>query len=213
MKYFLFDASSAVPFYLPRPTDYNFNARGITASLTARRLSKKAFFYIPCLCITEVLNTLARYHFRLKATTPEEYKRATEAFIKHVRDRQFFYCYYSNRYHNYHANEVFPIEHTKNTEYTVTGLDPQKTKPLEVDQALKTKNPNDRASNYHLSGADIFIIGMARELQKIHGLDFALITQDNRLAEIASSLSDPYKVFNFSAKAQKPNSIKELKAF
>lgn len=192
MIYLLFDASAIVPFYDPISREQI----DIVAGLTARKLDDKLFFYIPVFCISEVLNTFAKRHYRLKKLPADLYQKCRNDFIKHVKDRNFFYCYYMNRYHNINAHEVFLKEHTVHTEYSESGLDPLKVRPYKVERALRKKDPTNGIYKYYLSTFDIVIISMAMELQKIHG-EAVIVTADNRIETIASAIGG-IEVLNYN---------------
>lgn len=196
MIYLLFDASAVVPFYLPETE----KQKDIISYLTVKKTGNQAFFYIPVFCIAETINTFAKKRYRWKIVSKKEYQDAKQSFTKHVRDRNFFYCYYLNRYHNYNAEEVYPLEHNFRTEYTVTGLDPRKTSPLEVNRKLKEKRSSDHLGRYYLSASDILVISMARELSNIHGKYFGLVTGDKRMYDVASRLQKPFRIFYMNDK-------------
>ena len=106
-------------------------------------------------------------------------------FIKHIHDREFFYSYDLNRYHNVGLDKIIEYEHTVKTEYTYTGL-PVNSTSADIEKALKNKNIYDKISKYYLSTYDLLIISMGRELKNIFGNEVYLLSNDERLVLISS---------------------------
>ena len=156
MNYYLLDASALVLRY-----DRIAGVSDIIDELYIQQLKGEAFFYIPNFCITETFNTFAKFYFREKKITRTEYNKYLRKFREHIRFRKSIYPYALNRYHNYIADEILPIEH--------------KTKPLKGNKS-------------HLSTFDILIIAMGIELKNIHIKDNVyIITRDERLANVSNS--------------------------
>jgi len=183
-KYYLFDTSAAIHFYIPHP---NPKVNAVLAYLLAQKASGHAFFYIPIFCIAEIFNTLAKHHFRTKEITKDVYDDAVSKVKDHIRNRQFFYPYSMDRYHNLNTDLIFPIEHQVDTEYSVTGLPPG-TPIGNINLALAANDPHDHTGHYHLSTLDIAIIAMGIELRRVHDQNFAIISKDKRLINICDKI-------------------------
>lgn len=183
-KYYLFDSSAALHFYIPHR---NPKVNETLAFLLAQKLGGNAFFYIPIFCIAEIFNTLAKHHYRTNELTKSDYDDAVKKLKEHIRNRQFFYPYSMDRYHNLNTDAIFPIEHTINTEFTVTGL-PTTASTGEINLALAAQNEHSHIGHYHLSTLDITIIAMGIELRRVHDKNFALISKDKRLIQICNAI-------------------------
>lgn len=161
MIIYLFDTSVAAEFYRPKrtfkPGPYTRH-RALVAHVTDQRLKGEAILFLPTFCVTEVKNTFAKWHYRRKKIFKDHnhYKSVLGAFIAHVHDRKFFYCYDLSRYHNLNADEIIPHE--------------QRTK--------------ETPGKGFLSSLDILIIAMGIELRQIHG-EVHLLTNDERMFTIA----------------------------
>lgn len=159
---YLFDTSVAVEFYRPKrsftPVRLKHN-RPLKEHITEQQFERKATLYLPSFCVAETKNTLARWRYREKNvfSGAEHYKSILGAFIAHVHNREFFYSYDLNRYHNLNADEVIPVE--------------QKTPIPEGQRAL--------------SSLDILVIAQGIELKQAHGREVHLLTADRRMFEIA----------------------------
>lgn len=194
---YLLDSSVILEFYQPKALFRNFasykRSLSLRTHISKQRLENKAILFIPSFCVAEVRNKLAVWFYRRKGILKSKgaYDGAFRAFIKHVHDRQFFYCYDLNRYHNLNTNEIVDIEHTTHTEFDVTGH-PVGTNPEIINEDLKKKNPYDHIGKYYLSGLDISIIAMGMELKRIHGTEIHLLTADERLALICSKKPDMF---------------------
>lgn len=189
MIHYLIDASVVVDFYRPRSS---FRAQvfsrhvALKDHITNQRLSGKAIIFIPAFCVAEVFNTFEKWWIRQKAVfqSQRHYEDARQLFISHVHDRRFFYCYDLTRYRNLNCHEVFPVEHTTQTEFQVRGL-PTTASWADLNRKLQEIDPRDTVGRHHLSAFDILIIAMGMELQAIHGERVYLLTKDARLALVA----------------------------
>lgn len=193
-KYYLFDSSAALHFYIPHP---NPKVKDTLAYLLSQKISGNAFFYIPIFCIAEIFNTLAKHHYRTQEINKSDYDDAVKKLKDHIRNRQFFYPYSMDRYHNLNTDVIFPVEHTTDTEFTVTGLPPTTTAG-DLNIELASRNQHDHVGRYHLSTLDITIIAMGIELRRVHDKNFALISKDKRLIKICDAIpsaSRPPKTF------------------
>jgi len=211
---YLFDASVAIEFYKPKATysskeEYE-RSRDIRIYVSKQKIENDAMLFIPSFCIAEVRNILAKWYFRYKGIfrSQEHYKTVFNTFISHVRDRNFFYSYDLNRYHNLNTTLVTEIEHQTNTEFDASCL-PVNTDKSIIEKKLKEKNPNDHIGRYYLSTFDILIIAMGMELKKITGEEVYLLTKDERLALI-SSKQDEFPKPLYWSKLQVENLPKKI---
>ncbi len=154
MKYYLIDTSAFV---------YAIENAGKTKlDFFQEKALGQAFLYIPQFCITEVLNTFAKYCFRdYKNGKLDEkiYNEWRGNFIKAVHDRNLLYAYDLHRYHNINSDKIFKEEHT---------------------------TPIGKKEGY-LSSLDILIIAMGIELCYIHGKEnVTILTRDGRLNRIGN---------------------------
>ena len=184
--YFLFDASAAHHYYLGKE-----EFQETLAYLIALKEKKQAFFFLPNFCVAEVLNTFAKYRYRLDSIEPDFYNKIREDFIDAVRNRKTFYCYYLNRYHNLNAEVVFGIEHTRNTEFQAINEFPQgrtfEEKMNSIDSIVRNLRSRRYPLNkFYLSTFDILIIAMAMELRRFFGeRRVYIVTKDERLKTIS----------------------------
>lgn len=159
---YLFDTSVAVEFYRPKKTftlaQLRHN-RSLKKHITEQRLKREATLFLPSFCVAEVKNTLGRWRYRQKGffSGAAHYDSTLRFFASHVHDREFFYSYDLNRYHNLNADEVIPVE--------------QKTPIPEGQHAL--------------SSLDILVIAQGIELKQTHGQEVHLLTGDKRMYTIA----------------------------
>jgi hypothetical protein len=192
--HYLIDASVAVDFYRPRNSftpPIFFKHRALKRHITNQRYSRQAVIFIPAFCVAEVFNTFAKWWIRQRAVfrSQQQYENARQLFISHVHDRKFFYSCDLTRYHNLNCHEVFPVEHTTETEFQVTGL-PTTTSWADLNKKLQETDAKDSVSKHYVSAFDILIIAMGMELQAIHGERVYLLTKDARLALVASQKPD-----------------------
>ncbi len=154
MKYYLIDTSALV---------YAFENTGKTKlDFFKEKANDEAFLYIPQFCVTEVLNTFARFFYKNKNIGPDSYTKWRNEFLKSVRNRKILYAYDLHRYHNLNADKVFRFEH---------------------------KTPVKQKEHY-LSTVDILIIAMGMELKKIHcDEEVIIVSRDGRLVRISRKLS------------------------
>jgi predicted nucleic acid-binding protein len=158
MKTYLFDASAAVELYLPGDRRVK---RVVSFIREQKTRFQEAMLYIPSFCIAEVLNTLARKHFRPtikdEPLTQASYNECLKRFRDDVHWGKTFYPYELHRYHIIAADRIIPIEH---------------------HFALKD-------DFRHLSTFDILIIAMSCELSYT-GIreETYLVTGDKRIKDI-----------------------------
>jgi len=161
--HYLIDSSVASDFYRPPksflPAEDYPHHRLLQEYVTRQTLYGQGIVFIACFCITEVLNTFARWWFREKGVfdSGDQYSLARNTFINHVRERKSFYSYDMTRYHNINSEKVFRVEH-------------------------RIKLTRGK----HMSGLDILVIAMGMELKRICGNEIHLLTKDYRQAEIAN---------------------------
>lgn len=183
--YLLFDASAVKHYYLDRE---EFSET--LACLWSLKNTKQAFFFIPSFCITEVRNIFAKHYYRYKLIDKDLYEKITKEFLDAVHNRNIFYSYDLNRYHNINADRIFEKEHTINTEFQAIGKFPKGNTPQEKERSLAeiTNELTDRGhkiAKFYLSSYDILIIAMALELRHFFGEKRVyIITKDERLKTI-----------------------------
>lgn len=183
---FIFDASAAHHFYIPKE-EY----RDVLAYLMSLREQNNALFFIPSFCVAETLNSFAKIYYRLNQIEKSLYEEIRESFINAVHNRKIFYCYDLNRYHNLNAEEIFPLEHSINTEFSFVGdKKPTGTTIREREQDLgriyeELKAQNVDIRKHYLSSFDILLISMARELRRFFGEKRTfIVTKDERIKTI-----------------------------
>ncbi len=191
---YLLDTSVLVEFNRPSITydsEYESNhSKEICATLLAQKFKNKAILYVPSFCIAEVKNTYAKWHYREnKFSCSGQFATCVRTFCNQISNRKIFYSYDLNRYHNINCDDIVEIEHTEQTEYTITGLPPGSDYET-VEEKLFKRNPRDRVGKYYLSSFDILIIAMGIELKRTHGREVHLVTNDKRLSLIASKKPD-----------------------
>lgn len=185
-KYYLFDASAALHYYLPSPA---LRFRQSLAFLMSTRLKGESLFYIPEFCIGETFNKFAHAHYRDRIISAADHERIRKEFSSHVRNRATFYPLELTRHHNYNIDVIAPIEHTTNTEYQAGGVSAPMSPNL-LKKALAKAGVDKNPGRYRLSTFDMLIISMGIELEKVHGKGaVAVITNDRRLALIANVCS------------------------
>lgn len=152
MKYYLVDASAFI---------YAMEKLGQTKrNFFIEKANGTAFLYMPQFCVTEVLNTFARFFYRDKKIGGALYDEWRTQFIEAIRNRRILYCYDLHRYHNLNADKVYEIEHKENY----------------------------RTNEKPLSAFDILVIAMGVELKKIHSPnEVCILTRDRRLRNISNT--------------------------
>lgn len=151
MRYYLLDASAFI---------YAMEKLGQTKrDFFVEKASGTAFLYMPQFCVTEILNTFARFFYRQKKIGEALYNKWRTHFIEAIRNRKMLYCYDLHRYHNLNADRVYEIEH---------------------------KESYGPAEN-RLSAFDILVIAMGAELKRIHSPnEVYVLTRDRRLRTISN---------------------------
>lgn len=153
--YYLVDTSAVIHYYKSDPTltpriEHIIEQRGLG----------RAILFIPNFCIAEVFNTFAKFHFRTKELTANEYQSCCERFRQDIHNAKLFYHYELQRYHILNVDYIVPFEHQFFTQR---------------DEFLST--------------FDILILAMGLELVRMVGVhDFYIITCDSRIVRIGSFL-------------------------
>jgi hypothetical protein len=151
MNYYLIDASAFI--YAVENLDR------IKRNFFIEKAGGIAFLYMPQFCVTEVLNTYAKFFWRLGRIGLDRYNKWRDEFIKAIQNRTIIYCYDLHRYHNLNADEIYELEH--------------RTPYMEEEKRL--------------SSLDILVIAMGMELKRVHCSDNVLIlTRDRRLLKISN---------------------------
>ena len=193
MLTYLFDTSVVVEFYQPkavfRSETYRQRSNRLRQRIARQKTNGDAVLFVPSFCVAEVCNTFAKWYYRPYQrkrvfTCKADYERVRRTFIGHVHDRKFFYSYDLKRYHNLNAHEVYPIEHTTDTEFDASGL-PIGSAPGDVRDALEQQRKQANLSRYYLSTFDILIIAMGMELKRLYGSSVYLLSADKRLLLIS----------------------------
>lgn len=184
--FFLFDASAAAHYYLPRK---NEPFQGALTKIAVMRTSGRAFLYLPSFCVAEVFNTFAKEHYRYQTIEQKAYEDMVKAFSDHIRDRAFFCSYDLNRYHNLNLGwrSIYKLEHQTDTEYERLGVDPKQVSRDDVEQKYREQFGGSPRRHY-LSSLDLLILGMSIELIRNIGPAIYLVTKDRRLAKIAQKI-------------------------
>jgi len=165
MVYYLFDTSALIERY--------FNHyKAVLDPMYLQKISKEAFFYFPNMCVVEVFNTFAKKFYRRKEIKAGEYKNLCDTFKGHIRNGKLLYPYNLYRYHNQNADLIYETEHT------LEPLNPESSRPRIA------------YGKCWLSSVDILIIAMGMELQKIHGKNVYIVTNDERLAAVSNAKPD-----------------------
>lgn len=191
-KYYLFDTSTAKFLYQTNPNNPNLDT-ALTYLVTHNTL-KEAVFYIPVFCIVELFNTYASYYHRLNTMNQITYDSIIAKIREHIRQQKLFQVYGITRYHNYNADSIYPVEHTFETEYSLTGL-PASTPAKKISKKLIEIKRDPSLKRYHLSSFDILILSMGMELKKIYFEDTCILSHDQRLCKIAAQCKDMPPVF------------------
>jgi len=184
----LFDASAATHYYLQKE-----EFQESLAFLLSLKEKKEAIFFLPVFCVAEVLNTFAKYRYRLNLIDQGFYEKIRTSFTEDVHNRKLFYCYYLNRYHNLNAEEIFEIEHTTKTEFHAVNRFPEgktvEEKQNSIDSILdEIKDRGFKLGKFYLTSYDILIIGMGMELIRLFGEKRLLIvTKDKRMKDICEA--------------------------
>jgi hypothetical protein len=184
----LFDASAAAHYYLQKES-----FQEALAFLLSLKEKKEAIFFLPVFCVAEVLNTFAKYRYRLNLIDQEFYGKIRASFTEDVHNRKIFYCYYLNRYHNLNAEEVFEIEHTTKTEFHAVNRFPAgntvEEKQTSIDSILEEiRAKNFKLGKFYLTSYDILIIGMGMELIRLFGEKrLFIVTKDKRIKDICEA--------------------------
>ena len=191
---YVLDTNVVCEFYRPKGTyekieEFN-HSQNLIAEISKQKLDKKAILFVPAFCIAEVKNTFAKWHYRKQVINETEYKKCCETFSKHITGREFFYSYDLNRYHNINCDDIVVLEHTTDTEYSITKLPPRTAKEEDIEAALKKINPKDSIRKHYLSSFDILIIAAGMELKRIMGDAVYLLSNDMRLNMIAKLKPD-----------------------
>jgi uncharacterized LabA/DUF88 family protein len=196
--FFLFDASVICSYFLAE------NKREhLLYNILKFKESKKAFFYIPSFCISEVKNTFAKYRYRLKLINEDIYNEMMEEFTSMVTNRKIFYSYDLNRYHNLNTDEITPIEHTTATEfdyYDIKLIDEPRTQQEKDQNELKRNDVIEKIKDskgkpkFWLSTFDILIISCGIELGLSVGSEKVfIISGDKRLTDICKKARESGK--------------------
>lgn len=202
-KYFLFDASAAVHYYIESE-----RYKPALSLLFAKRAEGRAFFFLPTFCVAEVFNFFAKHAYRKHIIHEALYNEICTRFREHIHNRQVFYCYDLNRYHNLNLEweHVYRTEHETDTEYQKLEINPATTNDEDV-RRLYMEHFRASPSSHYLSGFDLLILGMAIELTRNFGERVYIVTRDNRLAQVAqrvlikqigSTDARPLKVVNLN---------------
>ncbi|MDE2028092.1 MAG: hypothetical protein KGJ11_06095 [Candidatus Omnitrophica bacterium] len=187
---FLFDASAVTHYYIHNP-----KFADVLAFLLSIKESEGANFFIPSFCVAETLNTFAKHHYRWNLLDADLYKKIREDFVDSVHNRKLFYSYDLNRYHNLNAEEIFPLEHTINTEFVfVDGEKPSGKTMADREKDLdrlqqKLKDQGVDFGKHYLSTFDVLLIAMAKELRRFFGeSNTFIVTKDQRLSKICEEI-------------------------
>jgi hypothetical protein len=121
MLTYLFDASSAIELYLPRPRSEEIQ-RAVRFILEQKTKYRQAVLYIPNFCVVEVFSVFARKYFRDSELSRKEYEQCLERFREDIHWGKILYVYDLNRYHIVGADEIIPIEHGLNRDYETDRL-------------------------------------------------------------------------------------------
>ncbi|MCX8083188.1 MAG: hypothetical protein N3D17_07375 [bacterium] len=166
MKYYLLDASAIIHYYIPSQLTTKIN------KLIEKKQQGEVFLFIPIFCIAETYNTFAKYYYRERKITEDNYNSIYKKFTDDVRRGKLFYQIELNRWHVMNVDYISPIEHTWFT-----------TKKNKEDEE------NERKVDWYLSTFDILFIAVGIELAKMLGRnDINLVTCDDRIKTIGNTL-------------------------
>jgi hypothetical protein len=127
----------------------------------------RAFLFVPNFCVAETFNTFAKYYYRRKSLSPEQYARCQEAFKHDIHNGHLLYHYELNRYHVLNVDHIIPFEHL---------FEPKRPKGTK------------KGEEWALSTFDILIIALGMELARITGGRTYVVTCDRRLHKISEVL-------------------------
>ncbi|MBZ5560822.1 MAG: hypothetical protein LAP13_00215 [Acidobacteriia bacterium] len=160
--YYILDASAILHLYvidedLTPKLDHFVEQKGLG----------RAFLFVPNFCVAETFNTFAKFYYRWKSLTPEQYSRCTEAFKHDIHNGHLLYHYELNRYHVLNVDYIIPFEHL---------FEPKRPKGVK------------KGEEWTLSTFDILIIALGMELARITGGRTYIVTCDRRLHKITQVL-------------------------
>ncbi len=160
--YYILDASAILHLYvidedLTPKLDHFVEQKGLG----------RAFLFVPNFCVAETFNTFAKFYYRWKSLTPDQYQRCADAFKHDIHNGHLLYHYELNRYHVLNVDYIIPFEHL---------FEPKRPKGAK------------KGEEWTLSTFDILIIALGMELARITGGRTYIVTCDRRLHKIAQVL-------------------------
>ncbi len=164
---YVLDTSAVVRHY----TNQTPHIRDVLAALMKQRKELPCTFFIPNICIPEVLNVFAKFHHEPDehgvALNRGEYQQCLNDFKRDIHWGRLFYSYDVNRYHIIAADEIIPFEY----------------------RVKRESRPNRDKKYDRLSAMDVLVIAMASELAFLNGAEhIALLTADARMKKVCDAI-------------------------
>ena len=170
MKYLLLDANVLVAAYCK---DENSLTRRRAQWLLAFGLEGEAFFYVPNFCIAEVLKAFARkcWEEKLFGEPRAAYLGLRDPFLSRLEESS------DAKLYSYGLTE----RHIRLSE--------------ELNETAATISYRN---GQFPSAFDLLLLGMGRDLARVHGEDFAIVTAERPITDIAAKDRSLPEVLNIS---------------